>query len=78
MQRLPFQLLSGKTLGEAYVEATSTIGEKIAFRRFQLVEKTDDQNFGAYQHNGGRIGVITVIEGGDERFLKQLPCTLQR
>ena len=61
---------SGKTLGEAYVEATSTIGEKIAFRRFQLVEKTDDQNFGAYQHNGGRIGVITVIEGGDDALPK--------
>ena len=67
---LAIQTSSGKTLGEAYVEATSTIGEKIAFRRFQLVEKTDDQNFGAYQHNGGRIGVITVIEGGDEALPK--------
>ena len=67
---LAIQTSSGKTLGEAYVEATSTIGEKIAFRRFQLVEKTDDQNFGAYQHNGGRIGVITVIEDGDEALPK--------
>ncbi|TWT16301.1 translation elongation factor Ts [Streptococcus sp. sy010] len=63
---------SGETLEEAYVNATATIGEKISFRRFALVEKTDAQAFGAYQHNGGRIGVITVIEGGDETLAKQV------
>src|SRR5574344_1708918 len=36
------------------------------------VEKTDDQYFGAYQHNGGRIGVITVVEGGDDALAKQV------
>ena len=56
----------------AYVSATATIGEKISFRRFALIEKTDAQHFGAYQHNGGRIGVISVVEGGDEALAKQL------
>lgn len=63
---------SGKTLGDAYVEATSTIGEKISFRRFALVEKSDAAVFGAYQHNGGRIGVVTVVEGADAAVAKQL------
>lgn len=64
---------SGETLEAAYVSATATIGEKISFRRFALIEKTDAQHFGAYQHNGGgRIGVISVVEGGDEALAKQL------
>lgn len=66
------KLASGETLAEAYVTATATIGEKISFRRFALLEKTDAQHFGAYQHNGGRIGVISVIEGGDEALAKQV------
>ncbi|MDY5974157.1 translation elongation factor Ts [Streptococcus hyovaginalis] len=66
------KLASGETLEEAYVNATATIGEKISFRRFAVIEKTDDQAFGAYQHNGGRIGVISVIEGGDEALAKQV------
>ena len=63
---------SGETLEAAYVTATATIGEKISFRRFAVVEKTDAQHFGAYQHNGGRIGVVSVIEGGDEAIAKQI------
>lgn len=66
------KLASGETLEEAYVNATATIGEKISFRRFALIEKTDAQAFGAYQHNGGRIGVVTVIDGGDETLAKQV------
>lgn len=66
------KLASGETLEEAYVNATATIGEKISFRRFAVIEKSDDQAFGAYQHNGGRIGVISVIEGGDEALAKQI------
>ena len=63
---------SGETLEAAYVFATATIGEKISFRRFALIEKTDEQHFGAYQHNGGRIGVISVVDGGDDALAKQL------
>ena len=63
---------SGETLEAAFVNATATIGEKISFRRFAVVEKTDAQHFGAYQHNGGRIGVVSVIEGGDDALAKQI------
>lgn len=37
-----------------------------------MIEKTDEQHFGAYQHNGGRIGVISVVEGGDDALAKQV------
>ncbi|MGT2911504.1 translation elongation factor Ts [Streptococcus cameli] len=71
-EALALTTASGETLEAAFVSATATIGEKISFRRFGLIEKTDAQAFGAYQHNGGRIGVISVIEGGDEALAKQV------
>lgn len=69
---LALKMPSGETLEEAYVSATATIGEKISFRRFALVEKAADEHFGVYLHNGGRIGVVSVVRGGDESLAKQL------
>ena len=71
-EALALTMPTGETLEAAYDNATATIGEKISFRRFQVLEKTDAQHFGAYQHNGGRIGVISVVEGGDEALAKQI------
>ncbi|ARS63412.1 translation elongation factor Ts [Streptococcus mutans] len=73
-EALALKTAAGDTLEAAYVNATATIGEKISFRRFALVEKADKQVFGAYQHNGGKIGVVTVLEGEntDEALAKQL------
>lgn len=42
------------------------IGEKISLRRFEVVEKSDNQAFGAYLHMGGRIGVLTLLDGTTE------------
>ena len=71
-EALALTMPSGETLEAAYVSATATIGEKISFRRFAVVEKADDQVFGAYQHNGGRIGVVTVLSGSDEDLAKHV------
>ena len=62
----------GQTLEEAFIEATTVIGEKISFRRFEVITKNDDQVFGAYKHAGARISVVTVVEGADEAVAKQL------
>src|SRR5690625_2342851 len=49
---------------EEYINSNiATIGEKISLRRFQIFTKTDNDAFGSYIHTGGRIGVITVLEG---------------
>ena len=66
------KMADGTTLDQSFVNATATIGEKIVLRRFALEEKNDDQEFGAYQHNGGQIGVITVLEGADAATAKHL------
>ena len=53
----------GDSLETIINRAVSTIGEKISLRRFAVVEKTDSDAFGAYLHMGGRIGVLSLIEG---------------
>ena len=47
------------TINDEIIEATQVIGEKITLRRFQVVEKSDSENFGVYLHMGGRIAVLT-------------------
>ncbi|MDR0298759.1 MAG: translation elongation factor Ts [Streptococcaceae bacterium] len=69
---LKLTMASGDTIETAFISATATIGEKISFRRFAVIEKTDAQEFGVYQHNGGRIGVIVVLEGGDAELPKAI------
>ncbi|OIJ13135.1 translation elongation factor Ts [Anaerobacillus alkalilacustris] len=71
-----------EALGQAYEETTlqeyintqiAKIGEKLSLRRFEIVEKTDNDAFGAYLHMGGRIGVLTVLEGkNDEELAKDV------
>ena len=53
-------------VSDIIAEATTVIGEKISLRRFEIVEKSDADAFGAYLHMGGRIGVLTVLEGSTD------------
>ncbi|WP_198644552.1 translation elongation factor Ts [Staphylococcus chromogenes] len=66
-------LPNGKKVSEHMNEAISTIGEKLSLRRFALRTKTDKDAFGAYLHMGGRIGVLSVVEGTtDEEAAKDV------
>lgn len=60
------------TLNDAVTNMTATIGEKISFRKFTLLEKSDDQNFGAYIHMGGKISVLTLLDGANEEVAKDV------
>lgn len=53
----------GETVENYINSAVSTIGEKISLRRFEILEKADDDVFGTYLHMGGQIGVLTLLEG---------------
>lgn len=64
--------IAGGTVAERITALTAVIGEKISLRRFQLVEKTNSQNFGAYLHNGGQIAALVVIEGADEETARDV------
>lgn len=56
----------GKTVAELVVEKTSTIGEKLSFRRFEVLTKEDDQVFGTYSHMGGKIVSLCVLSKDEE------------
>lgn len=69
------QKMEGKeeTVEEHINNAIATIGEKITLRRFAILNKTDNDAFGAYLHMGGRIGTVVVLEGTqDEEIAKDV------
>jgi len=53
------------------VEATVKIGEKLSFRRFELV-KVPAANAYAYMHMGGKISSLVVLEKSDEELARGL------
>lgn len=56
-------MANGATVESHVNAAIAKIGEKISLRRFEIKTKGDNDAFGAYLHMGGRIGVLTVLEG---------------
>ena len=64
--------VNGKKIEDIIAEKVATIGEKISFRRFEKIEKTDGQIFGTYSHMGGKIVTLTVLEGSDEELAKDI------
>jgi elongation factor Ts len=64
---------SGVSVEEHINAAIAKIGEKLSLRRFQIVTKSDADAFGAYLHMGGRISVLSVLEGTtDEAVAKDV------
>ena len=60
------------TVEELITARTATIGEKLSFRRMEVVTKKDSEVFGDYIHMGGRIAVLTVIDGANEEVAKDV------
>ena len=71
-EALEVKLNDGKTIKEKMVEATATIGEKISFRRFEKIVKTDNEVFGIYSHMGGKITALVVIDGADKDIARDV------
>ena len=64
--------IDNETIREKLVNLVAKIGEKLSFRRFELVTKNDNEVFGAYSHMGGRISSLTVLEGANEEVAKDV------
>ncbi|MDY4996841.1 MAG: translation elongation factor Ts [Bacilli bacterium] len=62
----------GKKLSDIISEKVATIGEKLSFRRFEVLEKEDSQIFGTYSHMGGKIVTLVVLEGNDVELAKDI------
>ena len=63
---------SNETIKEAIINLTAKIGEKISFRRFEIVKKEDNQVFGIYSHMGGKITSLVVLEGANKDIAKDV------
>ena len=64
--------VNGTSIENMIVDKTATIGEKLSFRRFELVEKQDNQVFGTYSHMGGKIVTLAVLEGTNAEVAKDV------
>ena len=60
------------TLESTITAKTAKIGEKLSFRRFEALNKSDSEIFGAYTHMGGKIGVLVILEGSNEEVAKDV------
>ena len=58
------------TVEELVTQKTAKIGEKLSFRRFNRITKKDNESFGSYIHMGGKIAVLTVVEGASEEIAR--------
>ena len=61
-----------ETIDEAVVNFVAKIGEKISFRRFERITKTDSQVFGIYSHMGGKITAVVVLDGANEEVARDV------
>lgn len=62
----------GETISEKLAALVAKIGEKISFRRFNVITKSDDEIFGTYKHMGGKIITVVVVKGGNEEVAKDV------
>lgn len=60
------------TIAELVISKTATIGEKLSIRRFTKVVKGDEQSFGEYIHMGGKIAVLTLLNGANSEVAKDV------
>ena len=60
------------TVEELITARTATIGEKLSLRRVEVVSKKDSESFGDYIHMGGKIAVLTVVDGADSTIAKDV------
>ncbi|AJD91027.1 elongation factor Ts [Jeotgalibacillus malaysiensis] len=70
---LETEMSNGQKVGDYITANVGKIGEKISLRRFAVRTKEDNAAFGEYLHMGGRIGVLSVVEGtSDEQVAKDV------
>lgn len=64
--------IDGETVANTIIALTAKIGEKISFRRFEVVEKEDNEVFGIYSHMGGKITTLVVLNGANSEVAKDV------
>ena len=57
---------------QLFTDATVSMGEKLDYRRFEIVCKSAAQGFGSYIHMGGKIATLVLLEKEDAELAKGL------
>ena len=60
------------TVEELIISKIAKIGEKLSLRRFTYLEKSDSQVFGSYIHMGGKIAVLSLLNGSNGEVAKDV------
>ena len=60
------------TIEDLIVAKTAKIGEKLSFRRMEVITKNDSESFGDYIHMGGKIAVLTLVENANSEVAKDV------
>ena len=60
------------TVSELISAVSFATGEKMTLRRFEVVEKNDQQSFGQYLHHDGKTAAVVVLNGLNEDFGKHI------
>ncbi len=55
-----------------FTDATVSMGEKLDYRRFEIINKEDSQEFGGYVHMGGKIAVLVLLDKANPELAKGL------
>lgn len=58
------------TINDLIVSKTAKIGEKLSLRRFIVITKNDDEEFGEYIHMGGKIAVLITVNGASSEVAR--------
>ena len=59
-------------VAQLFTDATVAMGEKLDYRRFEVVAKSEEQGFGSYVHMGGKIATLVVLAKEDAELAKGL------
>ena len=59
-----------------FANATVKLGEKLTFRRFEIIDTAEGQGVGTYIHAGGKIGVVVVLEKDNPELAKGIAMTI--
>ncbi len=55
-----------------FTDATVSMGEKLDYRRFEILAKEAGEGFGGYVHMGGKIAVLVLLKKEDAELAKGL------
>ena len=65
-----------KAVEPLFNDAVIKLGEKLDFRRYEIINTTSENGVGTYIHMGGKISVLVVLEKDDAELAKGIAMTI--